>query len=418
MLLRLAGEGEGGAIVRRRIALSQLEVERRADVAEVVAQLTDRRLLTVDDGAVEVAHEALLREWPRLRGWLEEDAQGRRLHRQISEAAEAWDADDRDPGGLYRGARLSGALEWRAAHEEQMNATERAFLDAGRAAAGRAQRRLRLGLGAVSALLLAAVIAGLVALDQRGNARDQARTAEAQRLGAQALSERALDRSLLLARQAVALDDSFATRSTLLSALLRSPAAVRVLRGGGGRMLSVAVSPDGRTVVTGDNNGNVHGVRRRRMAAAGARTAPASPFARSGSAPTARGSRSRAGTRATARSTSSTRGRLRAVAHRGLGPGPHPFHAIAFSPDSRVLASGYSRWNESWTARNGDGSRAGTRAPAVRCGPIAAGDRCAEDFLVAFAGGHTADDRASPSGRPPCATLARCAPSVTCQPEV
>ncbi len=231
VLLRLAGQGEGRTIVRRRIALVELELERRPDAPTVVARLTERRLLTIGEGAIEVAHEALLREWPRLRGWLEEDAQGRRLHHQISDAAHAWDADGRDPAGLYRGARLSAALEWRSTHEERLNDAERAFLDAGRAAAERAQRRLRLVLGGVSLLLLAAVIAALVAVDQRGSARTEARLAEAQRLGAQALSEPALDRSLLLARQGVALGDSAATRDTLLSALLRSPAALRVMRG-------------------------------------------------------------------------------------------------------------------------------------------------------------------------------------------
>jgi WD40 repeat protein len=258
VLLRLAGEGEGRTIVRRRIALVELELERRQDVAAVVARLTKRRLLTIGEGAIEVAHEALLREWPRLRGWLEEDAQGRRLHHQISDAARAWDADGRDPSGLYRGARLSAALEWRSTHEEQqLNDTERAFLDAGRAAAERAQRRLRLVLGGVSLLLLAAVIAALMAVDQRGSARTEARLAEAQRLGAQALSEPALDRSLLLARQGVALGDSAATRDALLSALLRSPAALHVMRGTGGRMLTVAVRPDGRRVVAGDNRGRL-----------------------------------------------------------------------------------------------------------------------------------------------------------------
>ena len=37
---------------------------------------TDRRLLTVSAGTVEIAHEALLREWPRLRGWIDEDRDG------------------------------------------------------------------------------------------------------------------------------------------------------------------------------------------------------------------------------------------------------------------------------------------------------------------------------------------------------
>ena len=76
MLLRLAGESDGGAVVRRRVPLAELDAESRPEVAAVLARLADRRLLTVGDGAVEVAHEALLREWPRLRGWLDEDVAG------------------------------------------------------------------------------------------------------------------------------------------------------------------------------------------------------------------------------------------------------------------------------------------------------------------------------------------------------
>jgi YD repeat-containing protein len=382
VLLRLAGEGEGRTIVRRRIGLSELELERRPDVAEVVARLTDSRLLTIGDGAVEVAHEALLREWPRLCSWLEEDAQGRRLHHQIGDAAHAWDADGRDPEGLYRGARLSGALEWRSTHEEQMNATERAFLDAGRAAAERAQRRLRLVLGGVSVLLLAAVIAGLVALDERSNARTQARTAEAQRLGAQALSEHALDRSLLLARQAVALDDSLATRSTLLSALLRSPAAIRVLRGDGGRMLSVAVAPNGRTVVTGDNNGNVVGYdtttwrREFSYTAASRRRASALPtgipvrtlrFSPDGTRLAIASGHEYASALDLVDATS-----FRRVAHRSLGSGLHPFQAIAFSPDSRVLATGYAGWNEKGQPPRARPAHALGRAHRPSTGPTTA----------------------------------------------
>jgi WD40 repeat protein/DNA-binding SARP family transcriptional activator len=256
LLLRLAGEGEGGAIVRRRIELTELETG-SVDLAEVVARLTGRRLLTASEGALEVAHEALLREWPRLRAWLEEDVEGRRLQRQVADAARAWDADARDPEGLYRGARLTAALEWRSGHEDELNATERAFLDACRAAGERAHRRLQMILAGVGALLVVAVIAGVLALDQRANARSQARVADAQRLGAQALTVEGLDRSLLLAREALALDDSAATRDTLLAALLRSPSAVSVMRGTGGRMLSVAIDPHGRTIAAGDNRGRL-----------------------------------------------------------------------------------------------------------------------------------------------------------------
>ena len=60
-----------------------------------------------DDGSVELVHEALLEQWPRLGLWIEEDAQGRRLHRHLTQAASEWEAAGREPGELYRGARLA-----------------------------------------------------------------------------------------------------------------------------------------------------------------------------------------------------------------------------------------------------------------------------------------------------------------------
>ena len=79
-----------------------------------------------------------------------------------------------------------------------------------------------------------AVIAGAVALNQRGNARDQAIAADAQRLGALALVEDDLGQALLLARQGMVLDDSPQTRRNLLAVLLKSPAAIGVLGDGDG----------------------------------------------------------------------------------------------------------------------------------------------------------------------------------------
>jgi WD40 repeat protein/DNA-binding SARP family transcriptional activator len=265
LLVRLADEDDGGAVVRRRAALEELGDEQ----TEVVERLADRRLLTLSDGSVEVAHEALLREWPRLRAWLAEDAEGRRLHRRLGDAARAWDADARDPGGLYRGARLAAALDWAAGHATELSPAERAFLADSRSASGRAQRRLRMMLAGVGALLVLAVIAGVVALDQRGEARAEATTAAAQRLGAQALSDASLDRGMLLARQGVALDDSVQTRGNLLATLLKSPAAIGVLGGGGAPLASLDLSRDGRTLALLDNEGalsRVDPVTRRRRA--------------------------------------------------------------------------------------------------------------------------------------------------------
>ena len=169
----------------------------------------------------------------------------------------AWDADDRDPGGLYRGARLAAALDWAAGHDRELDETERAFLHDSRRASGRAQRRLRFVLAGVASLLVVAVVAGALALEQRGNARDEATVAAAQRLGAQALVEDELDRALLLARQGVALDDSVQTRSNLFATLLKSPAAIGVLRGDGRWVLALDLSPDGRRLAFIDIEGQL-----------------------------------------------------------------------------------------------------------------------------------------------------------------
>jgi WD40 repeat protein/DNA-binding SARP family transcriptional activator len=264
ILLRLAGEGQGEAVVRRRVPLAELEAERDDRAADILAMLARERLVTIGEGEVEVAHEALLREWPRLRGWLEDDADGRRLHRHLIHAAGEWQRSGHDPAELYRGARLASSLDWAASHDSELNDVERRFLDESRSATERegerqrrTNRRLRALLAGVGVLLAAAVVAGVIAISERQSAHDAATVADAERLGAEALNEERLDQALRLASAGVALDDSTATRSNLLSALLRSPAAIGVLSGDGDPIRSGALSPNGGTLAVGDDDGTV-----------------------------------------------------------------------------------------------------------------------------------------------------------------
>ena len=67
----------------------------------------------VNGAGVLMGHEALIREWPTLREWLNADREGLRLHRHLTEAAQEWARLGRDPGELYRGARLAQATERR-----------------------------------------------------------------------------------------------------------------------------------------------------------------------------------------------------------------------------------------------------------------------------------------------------------------
>jgi WD40 repeat protein/DNA-binding SARP family transcriptional activator len=257
VFLRLVAGGDGEPLTRRRVTRAELDAESDPRVADVLATLVERRLLVAGEQTYELVHEALLEQWPRLAGWLEEDAQGRRVQRQLTEAATRWDAGGRDAGELYRGARLAAGLDWSESGREGLNRLEREFLAESRAASVRSTRRLRTLLAGALALLVVAVIAGAVALQARGRARQEATTAVAQRLGAQALVEPQLDRALLLAREGVKLDDSTATRSNLLATLLRSPAALAVLRGHDDQVLDEALSWDGRLLALRGNGGSV-----------------------------------------------------------------------------------------------------------------------------------------------------------------
>ena len=188
MFLRLAGPGEGEGVVRRRVSLAELDVEGDPAVARVLEMLTDDRLLTTGDGYVEVGHEALLREWPRFQTWLDEDAEGRKVRLHLIGAARDWEQRGREPADLYRGARLSVALDWAAEHQVELNAMEREFLEASREATQRevekerrTNRRLRGLLVGAGLLIVVAVGAGGFALTQADVARQQAALAEQQR---------------------------------------------------------------------------------------------------------------------------------------------------------------------------------------------------------------------------------------------
>jgi WD40 repeat protein/DNA-binding SARP family transcriptional activator/energy-coupling factor transporter ATP-binding protein EcfA2 len=262
VMLRLADE-EDGAIVRRRVPIEELDTAADDDVARAVGVLTEARLLTVAEGTVEVSHETLLTEWPRLRGWLDEDRVGRRLRTHLAASAREWDERGRETGDLYRGPRLAAALDWSTDHGAELNTLEHAFLEASRRQSEveterqqRQNRRLRLALVGSGVLLVAALVAGALALVQRGQARQAATAALAESVGAQGVSESRIDLAMLLARASVALDPTTRTRSDLLTTLLRVPAALRVYYWNANRNSAVAISPDGTTLAIEDNDGH------------------------------------------------------------------------------------------------------------------------------------------------------------------
>ncbi|HSM70397.1 MAG TPA: BTAD domain-containing putative transcriptional regulator [Anaerolineales bacterium] len=132
IFLRLTELGEGTEDTRRRVSFDELlsNVEDADEVRSVLTMLADARLVTLGEDTVEVAHEALIREWPTLREWLNQDREGLQLHRRLTETAREWELLEHDEGVLYRGAQLTQAREWAALHPRALNVNEQAFLDA------------------------------------------------------------------------------------------------------------------------------------------------------------------------------------------------------------------------------------------------------------------------------------------------
>jgi WD40 repeat protein/energy-coupling factor transporter ATP-binding protein EcfA2 len=283
IFLREVHLGEGRDDTRRQqpVATLRAATEDPSLFDETLMHLTGQRLLTLsgDEEAgeartVDLAHEALIQAWPTMRRWIEQDRQGLRVQRQLADDAEEWQALQRDPSALYRGVRLAAAQEWASEHPDELNALERAFLDASRAqeaseldAAQRTNRRLRLLLRSLGVVLVVVVAASALAVLQSIRANQQARRAETQQrlaisrqLAAQAVATpgRQLPRSLLLSLAALDADDTPEARSALLAALQASdPRAVAFLHGPGGPVRSVAFSPDGRTLASGTQAGGV-----------------------------------------------------------------------------------------------------------------------------------------------------------------
>ena len=116
---------------------------------------------------MEVAHEAIIREWPRLRVWLDEDRTSLRIQRRLTEAEQEWAELQQDPDLLLRGALLAQITEWADEHPGALNQREAAFLaqsqlqvDAERTAREREQQEredaLRLRAEALQAAVQAA----------------------------------------------------------------------------------------------------------------------------------------------------------------------------------------------------------------------------------------------------------------------
>ncbi|MEW6581126.1 MAG: protein kinase [Chloroflexota bacterium] len=307
MFLRMVTLGEGVEDTRRRVPRSELLAiagdEERMD--EIIDTYAAYRLLTLDHDpatrrpTVEIAHEAILREWERLRGWLNESRHDIHQQRLLAAAANDWRNASRDPSYLLHGSRLEQFEGWvsetplaltheerefletsiaaqrqreetereRQAHELVLakNAAESAQQAAeaaqqAEASQRQAANRLRSLVAGLGVFLALAVALSLFALGKEREANDSRREAEREAsvnhslaLAANAREEAEAGRgdlALLLALEAATIDRPPADAKNTLANVAFSAGTRRVLEGHAGEVRAVAFSPDGRLLLS------------------------------------------------------------------------------------------------------------------------------------------------------------------------
>jgi WD40 repeat protein/DNA-binding SARP family transcriptional activator len=288
LFLRLVTVGDEGADdTRRRILraeLASVEVDQEA-MEGVIDTFGARRLLSFDrDPAtrgptVEVAHEALLREWARLHGWIEGAREDLRTHRRLATSTRDWLHAGRESSFLLGGGRLEQLERWWKSSSLSFTRDEHDFLDASfgerdrrraeenareareQALERRSMTRLRALLAVFAAAALVASGLTVFALGQRGEARREssraeleARVAGARELAAAAVANLEVDpeRSIVLALEAVERTRSVdgAVLPEAEEALHRAVVASRVVLRVSGLGGFLDWSPDGTMFVT------------------------------------------------------------------------------------------------------------------------------------------------------------------------
>lgn len=178
-LIAVTADGVG-TYSRRSAALDEFPA---GPQRELVRALIEARLCVSELGVdarpvVSIAHEALLRHWPRVHEWLETNRDMLRAHGRLAVSAERWEQEGRRPDLLLaKGRPLEEALTVVEA-EVEITPTERALIEASRSQARRARNIRAAAVAGLAILAVAATVSAVIATSQRQRAVTEASTTE------------------------------------------------------------------------------------------------------------------------------------------------------------------------------------------------------------------------------------------------
>lgn len=266
MFLRLVSLTDGTEDTRRRVTRTELNIisPDKKIVQYVIDEFGKHRLLTFDyepgtrTPTVEVAHEALIREWSRYREWLQSSREELRLHRRLNQAATDWVTAGKDKSFLPSGARLVQYESLAISPLIKLTPDESAFIWSGVAARQQAALRTRnISIGVGIAALFAIALA-LFAFDrqrtaevQTVRANEEAVISRSRELAVTALrSENRLDLALLLSLESLNTANTFEARNSLVTNLEAKPKLTHFLTAHTDTIRALAYSPDGHLLAS------------------------------------------------------------------------------------------------------------------------------------------------------------------------
>lgn len=280
LFLRLVNIGEGTEDTRRRAKQSELNtlISDRKMMRGVIEEFGKFRLLSFDNDpttrtpTVEVAHEALIRRWMRLREWINESRDALREQRKLATSTGEWLAGERKSSYLATGARLSQYEDLLHAKNLALSEDEREFITA---SVNQRERNTRLRNAAIAGLAILTVIALIFggvaayqsvqaaqarddAIGERDRADQEATISRSRELAASALvTIDQLDLPLLLSVYALDTASTFEARNSLLTSLQSNPRVRTLLHGHTDTNRAVAYSPDGSLVAAAGQDNSI-----------------------------------------------------------------------------------------------------------------------------------------------------------------
>lgn len=280
IFIQLVSPGEGTEYTRR--------LATRAEVGEenwdLVTRLATARLMvsnrneTTAIETVEVVHEALIKAWPDLQKWIEEDDAFLRWKKRLQVALREWENHENKEGYLLQGAPLGEAEGYLQQRLEDISPAERVFIQLGLGLRDRQRRRTILGLTsgliAISIFAAGAVWQWQRAEFQTAQEYKQRQEADRQRVNAQLIAYSLLSDNLFESNkrlealieaikagrqiQQASVEVKPDTSNRVVLALQQAVYGVRErnrLEGHNSSVSNASFSPDGKMIVTGHERG-------------------------------------------------------------------------------------------------------------------------------------------------------------------